>query len=296
MSQPGTVLITGSTGFIGRNLVERLGVRYQILSPNHTDLDLLDEDAVCRFLANHPVEAVIHCATKPGHRNAPDPTGLIYPNTRMFFNLVRALDPAAKFLLINTGAVYDSRYFHHRMQETFFDVHVPIDETGYSKYLCAKHVELRPNSLELRPFGVFGKYEDWEIRFISNAICKTLYDMPITIKRNRRMDYVFIDDFSRIVEHFLEIEPNYQTYNVTTDDSYELVDLAHQVREISGKHLPIRVAAEGYSDEYTGDNGRLHSQIPDLDFTPMTTAISELYGWYSERKHLIDPTRLVVDK
>ena len=61
---------------------------------------------------------------------------------------------------------------------------MPDDEHGFSRYVIAG---LRPRDervVELRPFGVFGPYEDYAIRFISNAICKTLFDLPVTLRQD----------------------------------------------------------------------------------------------------------------
>ncbi|HZT05925.1 MAG TPA: NAD(P)-dependent oxidoreductase [Chloroflexota bacterium] len=290
------VLITGGSGFIGRNLVEQLSERWEILAPSHSQLDLLDDVGVRRFVRSHPVDAIVHCATKPGHRNAKDPTGLLDANTRMFFNLAGCTGESTRFIFLSTGAVYDIRHYKPRMPEEYFDKHVPQDETGYSKYICAKYLAKMPNAVELRPFGVFGKHEDWEIRFISNAICKVLHHLPVTIKRNRRMDYVYIDDLVRVVEHFLTATPSRSAYNVTSDETYELLDLARRVAAIAEDHPPIKILASGMDPEYSGDNARLHEELPGLAFTPIDAAIRELYDWYAGRKSLVDPELLLHDK
>ncbi|MGB9700291.1 MAG: NAD-dependent epimerase/dehydratase family protein [Thermodesulfobacteriota bacterium] len=290
------VFITGGTGFIGRNLVEQLRDKYKILAPSHQELELLDEEAVSQYLRSHKIDVVIHGAIKPGHRNAKDPTNLIYPNTRIFFNLARNNKYFRKMIWLSSGAVYDMRYYKPKMSEDYFDTHVPQDETGYYKYICAKYAELSPNIIELRPFGVFGKYEDWEIRFISNAICKTLFDLPITIKQNRRFDYLYINDLVKVIEYFIDHETKYKAYNVTPDESIELKILAEKVRSYSGKDLEIKISQPGIGVEYSGSNFRLRSQIPDLQFTDIDVAIAELYEWYKSNRYLINRDALLIDK
>jgi GDP-L-fucose synthase len=182
------------------------------------------------------------------------------------------------------------------MPESRFDAHVPVDETGYSKYLCAKYAERFRDLVELRPFGVFGKHEDWEIRFISNAICKALFDLPITIKQNRRFDYVFVDDLVQIVRHFLLRETCHGAFNLTPDASVELAEIARLVLEVAGKGLSIRIAQPGLGVEYSGDNSRLKAEIQGLPFTPLEDAIRSLYVWYEEHRGLIRRDLLLVDK
>ena|SRR6266480_6190264 len=84
------ILITGSNGFIGRNLKEYLAEDFIVLAPNHEELDLLDDAAVLNFLKKNTVDQVIHCATHNDTRNsAKDLSKVFYSNLRMFFNLAR---------------------------------------------------------------------------------------------------------------------------------------------------------------------------------------------------------------
>ncbi len=291
------LLITGSNGFIGKNLCEALRDRYDILAPKRQEVDLTDDEAVRKYLRAHPVDAIVHSATTPGHRNAAAVPNLAYRNLRMFFNLVRNADCYGKMLHVGSGAEFDMRYYTPRMREEDFDRTVPVDEHGLSKYVCARYAEVaREPVYVLRPFGVFGKYEDFEIRFPSNAICKALYGRPITIRQNRRFDYLFIDDFAPVVEHFVEHEPRHRVYNVTPDETVELKQIAEMVVELSGQPLEIRIAQPGMGVEYSGDNARLHAEIPGLRFTPMREALAGLYAWYAENKRNIPEAALLVDK
>ncbi len=291
-----TVLITGGTGFIGRNLVERLRPVHHVLAPTRQELDLLDGDAVRHFFETRTVDVVIHAAIAPGHRNARDPTNLVFKNTRMFLNFIRNAGRFGKLIHLSSGAVYDLNHCVPKVTEDYFDAHVPSDESGFSKYICAKYIERASNIVELRPFGVFGKYEDYGIRFISNAICKTLFDLPITIKQNRRFDYVCMDDLSAVVSWFISHDGKHKFYNVTPEAAIELQELARIVLEISGKRLEIVTAKPGMGPEYSGDNGRLRAELPGLKFTLIRKAIERLYAWYCQNGRSIRKEALLADK
>jgi len=43
------ILITGGSGFIGRNLAEQLASTYEVLAPSSAELDLLKEQAVREY-------------------------------------------------------------------------------------------------------------------------------------------------------------------------------------------------------------------------------------------------------
>ena len=290
------VLITGANGFIGRNLVEFLSERYDLLTPSRNELDLIDEMSVDTYFRKHTVDVVIHTAGKPGHRNAVDPTGIFYADTRMYFSLVRNRDYFGKMIITGSGAVYDIRRHCPKTKEEEWIANIPVDEHGFFRYVTAHHIEALSGIVDLRLFGVFGKYEDYAIRFVSNAICKSLFNLPITIRQNRRFDYLSIDDLMPVLDHFINNESRHTSYNVTPDSAVELLSVAEIVKVRSGNDIPIIISQQGMGPEYSGDNSRLKSAIKGITFTPILESIDRLYCWYAENIHLIDREKLLVDK
>ena len=290
------VLLTGGDGFIGRNLQLRLGERHEVLAPHRSELDLLDDGAVRRWLADRRVDAIVHSATIPGHRNAPPAPDLGMRNLRMFFSLALHSSPSTRVVVLGSGAEYDVTRMEPRAKEESAGRFVPADDTGLSKLVMSLHAERDPRCVHLRPFGVFGPHEDWEIRFVSNAICKALFDRPVTLRQNRRLDYIWVEDLAAVVEHVLVNDMPHRTYNVTPDEMPDLLTLARLVLDVAGKDLPIRMGAPGLGPEYTGDNTRLRSAIPGLSLTPLREAVTTLWGWYSGRREFIRPEALEVDK
>jgi len=296
MSNKKTIFLTGGSGFIGKNIIELLGDKYSIFAQTHKELELLDTLQVEQFFKSHEIDIVIHGAVKPGHRNANDPSKQLDSNLRMFFNIARNSDKFKKMIFLSSGLVYSLDHYLPKMKEEYFGENIPTDESGFSKYITAKYISACDKFVELRIFGVFGKYEDYSIRFISNAICKALFDLPITIKQDRKFDYIYIDDLMPILDYFICNDSTHKAYNVTPDASIRLYELAEKVRRISGKNLPITVAKEGMGVEYSGDNSRLKKEISSLNFLHIDKAIERLYNWYSENKSDINYDALLTDK
>lgn len=293
-----TILLTGGSGFIGKNILESyLTGKYLINAPSSTELNVADEKSVAQYFASHHVDIVLHAAVKPTHRNAKDFNKLFFTNTRMFFNLERYASQYEKMLVIGSGAIYDNRNYRPKVKEEDWKNNIPIDEHGFCKYVCEKVIEHSQNIYDLRVFGIFGKYEDYAIRFISNAICKSLFDLPITIKQNRKFDYLYVNDLMPVLDWFISGNPRYKAYNVTPDQAVSLYDLALMVRMVSGKlDLPIQVAQEGLGLEYSGDNQRLRNEYENLGFTPIEEAIRRLYDWYLVHKNDLNKKSLLIDK
>jgi GDP-L-fucose synthase len=284
------VLIIGVTGFIGRNLKEYLDNNcYNLSCINHRDLELLDENAVKRFLINNRFDIIIHTATHNATETSlKDINYVLNSNLRMFFNLARCSDYFGKMIYFGSGAEFDKRTDIKKVKEEYFDESVPVDQYGFSKYIMNKCISGFNNIYNLRLFGVFGKYEDWKIRFISNACCKAVFDLPITINQNVFFDYLYVDDLSRIVEKIIDKDLKYKDYNTVTGRAVSLYSIACIVKKISNKDIDIIIKKDGLNKEYTADNSRLIKEIGNFDFTDLEYSIKKLYIWYDENKKQID--------
>ena len=291
------ILLTGSNGFIGKNIKESfLNDKYELITPSSKELNLIDTDCVDNYFKDKTFYAVLHAGTKPGHRNAKDPTNLFYSNVRMFMNLERHKDKYEKFINFGSGAVFDVSKDNFNVKETDIFKNFGKDDHSYCKYVVQKLINNLDGFVDLNIFGIFGKYEDWEIRFISNAICKAMYNLPITLRQNRRFSYLFVEDLMPILDYFIENDAKYKSYNVTPDGFVELKQMAEIVKELSGKDIPINIANEGYGLNYTGCNERLKSEIADLHFTKTEDSVSELINYYETIKNKIDIRLLLSDK
>ena len=291
------ILVTGGSGFIGKNIKESyLAGKYEISAPGRQELDCSDDESVKLFFEKHSFDVVIHSAAKAGHRNSADTSNLFLTNSRMLFNLLKYQHRWGKLINMGSGAIYDMQNYQPKMPEGYFGTHIPKDEHGYNKYIFAKVLPSLNHVYDFRIFGIFGKYEDYAIRFISNAICKAIFDLPITLRQNRKFDYLFIDDLMPVLDHFITHNPVEKSFNITPDKSIELLKIAEIVREVSGNNSEIRVAQQGLGMEYSGNNALLRSEIKNLDFTPIETAIRHLHDWYVHNKAGINKDLLLVDK
>jgi UDP-glucose 4-epimerase len=288
------LLITGGSGFIGRNLAEQLASRYEVWTPSSAELDLLKEQAVRNYLDANRFDVIMHAATTRSNRRVPAPADLLDRNCRMFFNLARNQGRFGKMIHFGSGAEYDRVQLPPRVREDYFDTRVPRDPYGFSKYICAQHIERSEGIVNLRLFGVFGPYEDYTVRFISNACCRALKGLPIVLRQDVAFDYLYIDDLVRVTKWFIENNPRHKAYNVCTGRPVALTQLAEIVARISGRNPDVSVVKEGMGPEYSADNSRLLAEMGGYQFGDLEKSVKNLYGWYEQ--HEIDVGSLRFDE
>lgn len=289
------VLITGAGGFIGKNLAEYLEEKYQTFTPSHKELDLLKDAEVKRFLIKNKIEIVIHCANVGGGRNTVGRENIVYENLKMFFNLARNCHLFEKMISLGSGAEYDVRHYKKNMSEDYFDTFVPSDDYGFSKYICSKYIEKSNNIINLRLFGVYGKYENPYLKFISNAIVKNILNLPIAINQNVYFDYLYINDLVKIITIIINKKTKFKTYNVTIGRVIDLVTISKLINQQSTFKSKIKILHGGLNQQYSANSTRLKLEIGQFKFTNIKTSIAELYSWYQNNINKIDKKKIIED-
>jgi len=287
------IFITGASGFIGKHVTEFFSKKYHVLTPTHTQLDLLDENAVLRYFQNHSIDVVIHCAVVGGNTPKLWVKDMFYNNLRMFFNIVRCKNYYRRFINIGSGAEYDKRYPIVNVREDDLGKHIPVDDYGLYKYVCASYISSSDNMVDLRVFGIFGEGEDYQHRFISNALCRRMYGLPITIKQNVYFDYLDVLDFVKIVEYFIHHKPKLKAYNAGTCRRTDLVSIAHAIVKLYGDNeYPIVIRNKGLAHEYSCNSSRLFGEYTRFKTTPLRLSLERLANYYRLNKSRIHKKKL----
>jgi GDP-L-fucose synthase len=257
---------------------------------------------VREYLSAHSFDVVVHAATTRSNRRVAAPPDMLDRNCRMFFNLARNLVPNlvpdlagkrerfGKMIHFGSGAEYDRDQLPARVREDYFDTRVPRDAYGFSKYICAKYIERSDRIVNLRLFGVFGAYEDYTVRFISNACCRALKGLPIVLRQDIVFDYLYIKDLVKITRWFIENNGRHKAYNVSTGRPVALTELARVIArvsaQVSGRNPDISVMAEGMGPEYSADNSRMLTEMGGYQFWDVEDSIRDLYAWYERYENL----------
>jgi UDP-glucose 4-epimerase len=272
------ILVTGSTGFIGRNINEHLTALgdLDVISPNRKDLDLLNSDDCKNFLIKHKPDLIVHSAVD---------INSVENTLKMFLNLYNHRGIYRRIIQLGSGAEYDNRHYLPRMKESQFGKSVPVDTYGLAKYLIAREIESSSDmkAINIRLFGIFGKYENYSRRFISNNIVRVLCGFPISINRNVNFDYISVDDLSKFIEKLIYCETfTHKSYNFCRGESISLYDLAQLIQSKFENKPDITIKNDSLGVEYSGDSGRLLEEFGPFNFEDISSSIDKLITYYRD--------------
>ena len=278
------VLITGGTGFIGRNVIPFLQTRCEIYTPNRSELNLYNQKEVVDYIIENGIDIVFHCANPNPVKNVLDHASTQFEDSiRMFLNLYSAEQYYEMMYTLGSGAEYNKSMEIASVREDEEFRSVPADSYGLAKYTMNQMISKSEKQCNLRLFGCYGP-TDHESKFITHAIRCCLRGEAITIRQNCMFDYMQVADAARVMAFFIDHTPIYRSYNVCSGKRVSLLEIAETVKRQMNAEVEIRIMKEGWNREYTACNARLLSEYPDLQPTSLEEGISIQIE--SERKNL----------
>jgi GDP-L-fucose synthase len=269
------LLLTGATGFIGRNILPLLRDRYNITAPSRTELDLLDADAVKRYIGNGCFDVVLHLATPTGH-NPLDASGELFERSiRVFTALVRCASSYGKMIYLGSGAEYGKHRPLVQINEEKFREELPKDAYGLSRYVMSELAEKYTNIINLRLFGCHGP-DDQPHKLIPSIITQANTGNTVTLRQDCQFDFLYVTDIVDVLTYFIKNDNLYSSYNLCSGERLRIVTIAEEVCRQMGINATVICQESGLNHEYTGSNARLLSEIPDWRPLTMKESISNI--------------------
>lgn len=267
------VLMTGASGFIGRNTSEYLGTVSRLYMPRRSELNLMDEAEVRDYIKKNEIDIVIHAANPNPIKNVLDKQENMFEDSiRIFQNLFSARDCYERLYTLGSGAEYDKSRDIINIREEEVGRSIPYDSYGLAKYTMNQLVDQSRNLCNLRIFGCYGP-TDHESKFITHAIRCCMKEEPVTIRQDCYFDYMHVRDLGRILGFFIYHTPQFKAYNVCTGKRYSLKEIAEKVREQMHTHNEIILLNSGWNKEYTGSNERLLNELGEFEFLSLDEGI-----------------------
>ena len=293
------ILVTGASGFIGRNLLPMLTKRgagdtvFAVVRsipkevfPNVKWITAdLGEVEWTKCLPDDQFDTVIHLAQSKHYRDFPSRVDDIFKvNVKATVELAEwALrHGVSRFLFASTGNVYGFRNSVHREEDRC------DPETMYGASKLSAEILLKPFSefmdvMVLRLFGVYGPGQTEAM--LPGIIQRFNAGDEITLAGNFgvRFNPIYVDDCAAAI-HGLSTAVSLSVYEVLNIGGSELIDL-RQVSDLmesySGMKAMIRLTSD-QPKELVGSNEKLHRLCTLTQRTPFQEGFRRTFDWFKD--------------
>jgi len=285
------ILVTGSNGFLGRNLImtlinsgmEVLGVDYSYEASRN--LEIRADVTTSKFLdlvSDYRFDIIIHlaspCSVIQFNR---DPEGSILSTLRGFYNIIKVSKmTGARVIYPSSGTVYN--YEGHKQRES--DIPNPPNLYGITKVWA--ETLMRSSGIESTGLRIFAGYGPHEERKGDLASVVTLFLNDLLENKaptiwgngNQKRDFVYVND---IIKAFMTlIKKDYWTYpiiNIGSGTSTSFSDLVEILSKSLGKNItPLYVPRPSNYIEATEADISIMRNHLEIDPIPLGEGVKKL--------------------
>ena len=243
-----SILITGSNGYIARNIAKRLQ-GYEVTLTNRTNLNPLNESDVDNFFKDKYFDVVLHTAIKGGTRLSPDQPDFVYQNCLMHFNILKNSNSYGRYISFGSGAELD-RATNVNEDSDYLNP-LPIDPYGMSKILIAKSGETFNKFYNIRIFNIFCE-DELPTRMIKGNIFRYINKEKMVIHQDKYMDFMYFDDFMKIINYYIQNEKCPKSINCSYENKYLLSDIALIINNLDSHKVEVEIQDGRLGKSYTG--------------------------------------------
>lgn len=231
------ILLTGHTGFIGTNILNKFSPSYSFvtLNPiNQARINILNKEELNGV---EEVDTIIHLAAKTSISNSiANPYEVYYTNVVGTLNVLDyAVNKDVKNIINLSTFVYGIPKYMPIDEGHPVNPHAPYNKSKIiSEKLCEYYSKDNGlNIVTLRPFNIYGPKQ--KSSFISIAIQKMFRHEPVKLsKPGTQRDFLYIDDFLDLIDKILnEFPKGYNVYNVGCGQSFRLEKIIELLETIT---------------------------------------------------------------
>lgn len=251
------VLLTGSRGMVGRNILEGINSRdYSFLTPPRNELDLLNINNVNEYIKKNKPDIVIHAAGIVGgiEANIKNPVKFLHDNSLMGLNIINSalVNDVPKFINIASSCMYPKDATNPLNESMILQGSLEPTNEGYAlaKILASKLCEYISNTNNNKffktviPCNLYGKYDNYSensshmIPAVINKIYKAMHCndvIEIWGDGAVRREFMSASSFADFIHYALKnFEKMPQTLNVGLGYDYSILEYYNAIAEVIG--------------------------------------------------------------
>ncbi len=243
------ILVTGSTGFIGRKVMEALEKKgYTAIGMGSRDCDISKLDGLTNYIdeivkTGKNISHVIHLAGRVDvFKSWSEPERFFSVNTAGCMNV---LEVCRKY---NMGMTYISAYVYGQPESLPISEKAPVKPNNpyaQSKYMAEQLCKFYSTNYDIktsiiRPFNVYGpgQSRDFVIPHIIDEVKNqdVIHVLDLVPKR----DYVYIDDLVEAIISAVGKDIYGEVINIGSGVSYSVQEVVDMLQEIGGTKKEVK--------------------------------------------------------
>lgn len=265
------ILITGANGYIASNIASCLSDDYDLTLTTRQNLEVTNAEEVDNFFKDKYFDVVFHTAIKGGSRLAEDLPEYVHTNLSMHFNILRNEKHYGKYISFGSGAELDRAYSMN--ESSNYISSLALDPYGMSKNLIAKSGYFSDKFYNIRIFNIFN-HNELKTRMIKGNILRYIQKQNISVFDNRFMDFMYFDDFMKIIKYYIETENPQKDCNCSYQEKFTLYDVAQIINNLDSHKVEVELENTKLKNSYVG---KYDLQKMDLELKGLVTGIKECY-------------------
>jgi GDP-L-fucose synthase len=235
------------------------GSSYEITNLARNDLNVLNQHDIEKYLNEHNFDVLVHTAILGGRRTKEENGDVTHYNLLMLENLLKYSHKFKMIINFDSAAIYDrSTDILNRKECDIYTI--PTDYYGFSKYVIYQRSLQYNNVYNFRIFNIYHTNEEPD-RFIKSCFNAEKNKKPITIFEDKYFDFVYEDDFVKIVKYYFDNVDNpnklLKTINICYEKKYKLSEIAKLI--IKNENLIMIENSNVSNKNYSGNNSLLKS-------------------------------------
>lgn len=291
------VLVTGGSGFVGRNLKLKYPDWIYISSK---DYNLLDIRKTYEMLESHKPDVVLHLASVVGGiiYNTSNQSQFFEENTLINYNVLKASkEYGIKRLIASLSTcVFPDKINNYPFAEEELWNGPPV-KSNFAYGMTKRHLwtqlltyrqEYGLDYTAFCPSNLYGPHDnfhDTKSHFVPALIKKVLNTQSNTLTffgtGTELRQQLYIDDLVTIIPKLIHKHHNDYPIIVAPDENLSIKDMVLSLLDILGIKKEIVFNGE-FAGQYRkdGSNNRLKELIGQFDFTTFKNGITKTYEWY----------------
>ena len=268
MNKESKILILGATGFVGRNLAERLYKEGYTNLRNHgftrklegfgesVQGDLRDDKFVEEIMKG--VDVVYHCAASTSNAVDTIYAPLLHVTPNVIINALTMekayKEGVKKFIFLSSSTIYPESGERavcetDNIYESIYKTYYPVGwMKRYAEVLCKMYSEILINPMQtviVRPANLYGPHDKYDLdkcHVTPASIIKVatrLDPIPVWGDGTEIRDLLYVEDFCEALQLIMEKEQQHEIYNVGSNAGYSVNEVIGYLKEIEGLESPI---------------------------------------------------------